>query len=67
MEYNKLYTVGQIAEQLKRPKTRIAYLIAKHQLKEAKRCGIIRLFSDKQIDVIRKSLNTWYGHSLVAG
>jgi len=67
MEYDKLYTVGQLAEQLNSPKPRIAYLIAKLQLKEVRRCGIIRLFSGKQLDEIRKSLNSWYGHTLAAG
>jgi len=49
-------TVGQIADQLGQPPSRVAYLIAKHRLKPVGRVGIIRLFSAQQIEAIEGSL-----------
>lgn len=49
-------TVGQIADRLGEPPSRIAYTIAKYRLKPVARVGIIRLFSDKQVQVIRQKL-----------
>lgn len=49
-------TVGQIADQLGQPPSRVAYLIAKHRIKPVGRVGIIRLFSEQQIEAIRRSL-----------
>lgn len=53
---NGLCTVGQIADQLQEPPARIAYIIAKYRLKAAERVGIIRLFSEEQVEAIREGL-----------
>lgn len=50
------YTVGEIADQLAEPPARVAYIIAKYRLKPVRRVGIIRLFSEQQIGVIREGL-----------
>ena len=51
-----LLTVGQIADVLKEPPSRIAYIISKHRLKSVQRIGIIRLFDEEQIKVIKHGL-----------
>lgn len=52
-----VWTVGQIADQLGQPPSRVAYLIAKHRLKPIGRVGIIRLFSQQQTEVLRESMH----------
>ncbi len=49
-------TVGQIADRLGEPPSRVAYAITKYRLKPVTRVGIIRLFSDKQVELIRQGL-----------
>jgi hypothetical protein len=51
-----LLTVGQIADVLKEPPARIAYIISKYRLKPVKRIGIIRLFDEEQIKAIKQGL-----------
>ncbi len=51
-----LLTVGQIADVLKEPPARIAYIISKYRLKPAQRIGIIRLFSEEQVKAIKQGL-----------
>ena len=51
------FTVGEIAEQLKEPPARIAYMISKHRLKPVRRVGIIRLFTQGQVEAIRRELH----------
>lgn len=53
---HKLYTIGQIADQLEEPIPRVAYIISKHRLKATDRVGIIRLFSRDQIEAIKQGL-----------
>ncbi|MHC4637382.1 MAG: hypothetical protein ACYTBP_12410 [Planctomycetota bacterium] len=55
LEQNSL-TVGQIADVLKEPPARIAYIISKYRLKPVQRIGIIRLFDEEQINVIKQGL-----------
>lgn len=49
-------TVGQIADCLKEPPARVAYMISKHRIKPIKRVGIIRLFSEEQVKAIKQGL-----------
>ena len=53
---SELYTIGQLAEYLDEPTSRIAYVINKHRLKPITRVGIIRLFSQQQAEAIRQGL-----------
>lgn len=52
----KLFTVGEISEQLGEPIPRVAYVIQKYRLKPVERVGIIRRFSGDQIAAIKKGL-----------
>jgi len=56
MTEQKLLTVGQIADQLSEPPARIAYIVSKYRLKPVQRIGIIRLFDEGQIKVIKHGL-----------
>jgi len=49
-------TVGQIADKLGEPPSRVQYIIAKHRLKPARRVGIFRLFGASQITAIEQGL-----------
>ena len=51
-----LLTVGQIADVLKEPPARIAYIISKYRLKPVQRIGIIRLFDEEQVKAIKQGL-----------
>lgn len=51
-----LLTVGQIADVLKEPPSRIAYIISKYRLKPVQRIGIIRLFDEEQVKAIKQGL-----------
>jgi hypothetical protein len=53
---NSLKTVSELADILQEPPARIDYIIRKIRLKPLSRIGIIRLFGDSQIDVIRQGL-----------
>jgi len=53
----EVMTAGQIAEKLGEPPQRVAYIIRKHRLKPVARVGIIRLFGEEQVDVIRRALS----------
>jgi hypothetical protein len=50
------YTVGEIADRLQEPLSRIAYVVSKHRIKPVRRTGIIRLFSTDQIKAIQEGL-----------
>ena len=52
----KLRTIGQIADLLNEPPSRVAYIVSKYRLKEAKRVGIIRLFNPEQVETVRQGL-----------
>jgi len=49
-------TIGQIADRLEEPPARVAYIVSKYRLKPVQRVGIIRLFSEQQIEAIRQGL-----------
>ncbi len=51
-----LMTVTELAEQLKEPPHRVAYIIAKHRIKAKHRVGIIRMFGDGEIKAIKQGL-----------
>jgi hypothetical protein len=53
---HELLTIGQIAEQLQEPPSRVSYVVSKHRLKPASRIGIIRLFSESQLKAIKQGL-----------
>ena len=56
MEYANLLTASQIADMLGEPPQRVTYIIRKYRLKPAQRIGIIRLFSQEQIQAIKQGL-----------
>ncbi len=51
-----LLTLGQIADHLREPPARVAYIVSKYRLKPVQRIGIIRLFDEEQIKVIKQGL-----------
>lgn len=50
------FTIGEIADRLAEPPSRVAYVIAKHRIKPVDRAGILRLFDDRQIELVRQGL-----------
>lgn len=56
MTDDKRFTVTQIADRLEEPPQRVAYVIAKHRIKPMDRIGIIRLFSEGQIEAVKQGL-----------
>ena len=50
------YTTSQIADMLGEPPQRVTYIIRKYRLKPVQRVGIIRLFSDQQVEAIKQGL-----------
>ncbi len=53
-----LLTVGDVARRLGVPRARIDYAMEKAGIQERSRAGILRLFSEDQLPVIRAALNT---------
>ena len=64
MDSGNRFTVGQISDLLQEPTTRVAYIIGKYRIKPVNRVGIIRLFSEEQIEIIRQGL---YGIQIRGG
>lgn len=56
MEPANLYTATQIADLLGEPPQRVCYIIRKLRLKPVHRVGIIRLFDDEQVKVVKQGL-----------
>jgi len=56
MNEQELWTVGQIADRLGEPPSRVAYIISKYRLKPVERVGIIRLFGEEQVEAIKQGL-----------
>jgi len=56
MTNTMLYTVTQIADALGELPQRVKYIIQKHRLQPVQRVGIIRLFSEQQVQAIRQGL-----------
>ncbi len=50
------FTVGQIGDLLGEPPARVSYIISKHRIKPAERVGIIRLFTARQVELVRQYL-----------
>ena len=57
MEKTAVLTLGQIADELGQPPTRVSYVVSKYRLKPVARVGIIRLFSEQQVQAIRQGLS----------
>ena len=53
-----LLTIGQIARQLRVPRTRLDYAIDKADIRERERAGILRLFARDQIPDMEAALAT---------
>lgn len=51
-----LFTVTQIADRLEERSHRVTYMITKCKLKPVERVGIIRLFNEAQIQIIKDGL-----------
>ena len=51
-----LLTASQIADRLGEPPQRVGYIIRKFRLKPIERVGIIRLFSEEQLEAVRQGL-----------
>ena len=51
-----LFTIGQIADQLREPPARVGYVIGKHRMKAVDRVGIIRRFDQQQVELIKSYL-----------
>ncbi len=49
-------TASQIADQLGEPPQRVTYIIHKYRIKPVQRIGIIRLFDEEQIQLIKQGL-----------
>ena len=50
------FAIGQIADLLQEPPSRVAYIIGKLRLRAHKRVGIIRLFDETQVEAIKQGL-----------
>ena len=55
-EKTTTFTIGEIADRLGEPPSRVSYIISKHRIKAADRAGILRLFTDEQIELVRQGL-----------
>jgi hypothetical protein len=49
-------TVGQIADRLGEPPSRVAYVICRHRLRPVARVGLTRLFSEQQVTAIQQGM-----------
>ena len=52
----ELFTAGQMAEQLEEPVSRVTYIIRKYRIKPVSRVGIIRQFTEEQVNAIKDGL-----------
>lgn len=50
------FTIGEIADRLEEPPSRVAYIVEKCRMKPVGRVGIVRLFSERQVQAIRQGL-----------
>lgn len=57
MDKTAVLTLGQIADELGQPPSRVNYVVSKYRLKPVARVGIIRLFSEQQAQAIRERLS----------
>jgi len=57
MDRTAVLTLGQIADELGQPPSRVKYVVSKYGLKPIARVGIIRLFSEQQVETIRRGLS----------
>ena len=51
-----LWTATKIADRLGEPPQRVCYIIRKYRLKPVQHIGIIRLFSEEQVEAIKQGL-----------
>jgi hypothetical protein len=57
METTAVLTLAQIADELGQPPSRVKYVVSKYRLKPVARVGIIRLFSEQQVETIRREVS----------
>jgi len=57
MEKTAVLTLGQIADALGQPPSRVSYVVSKYRLKPVARVGIIRLFTEQQVLAIQQALS----------
>ena len=53
-----MLTLGDIAKELNVPRARVTYAVEKCNIRERGRAGILRIFSEDQVNVIRAALAT---------
>ena len=53
-----VFTIGQIADELRQPPSRVNYLISKHRIKPVARVANIRLFDQTVIEKIVLALQS---------
>ena len=53
-----VFTIGQIADQLGQPPSRLQYLISKHRIKPVARVANIRLFDQATLETLRFTLQS---------
>jgi DNA-binding transcriptional MerR regulator len=51
-----VFTIGQIADELKQPPSRLKYLISKHRIKPVARVANVRLFDQTTLNTLRSTL-----------
>jgi len=56
MVNEELYTIGQVADILEEPPARVSYITRKLRIKPICRVGTFRMFSQKQIELIKSGL-----------
>ena len=52
----RLHTIGEIARSEGVPAHRISYAVDSYRIEPTQRAGIIRMFSDEKVEVIRAAL-----------
>ena len=53
-----VFTIGQIADELKQPPSRLKYLISKHRIKPVARVANKRLFDQATLEILRSMKGT---------
>ena len=54
----EVFTIGQIADELKQPPSRLQYLISKYRIKPVARVANIRLFDRTTLETLRFTLQS---------
>ncbi len=59
----KLHTIGEIARRERVPLHRVSYAVDSYRIEPTQRAGIIRLFDDGKVEVIRAALRRIAGRN----